>query len=70
MRIVSTPRVVNAYVGRDLIQWTKGSHTANVYNACNEECDVFTFAWEKNEPAMLDFTTALQSYLDYVNTPY
>ena len=67
MRIVSKPRVMFAYVGRDVIEWSKGSHTANVYNACNEEYDVFTFAWEKNYPTMLDFTTALASYLEYVN---
>lgn len=43
-------------------RWNKGSHTVNIYYG-NKEVDCYTFAWEKNNPSMLDFTTALQSYL-------
>lgn len=42
--------------------WIKGSHTVNVWEG-GHEIDCYTFAWEKNHPSMLDFTTALESYL-------
>lgn len=42
--------------------WRQGSHTANVYHGF-KEIDCYTFAWEKNETSMLDFTNALESYL-------
>lgn len=45
------------------VEWIKGSHTANVLSNTGEALDVFTFAWEKNRPTMLDFTTALEGYL-------
>lgn len=42
--------------------WHKGGHTVNVFSGL-DEIDCYTFAWAKNRPSMLDFTTALQSYL-------
>ena len=49
------------------VEWVKGSHTAEVY-AGNDlfAHDVFTFAFEKNRTSMLDFTTALQSHIEYM----
>lgn len=46
-----------------VIEWVKGTHTANVY-LDNDGRDVFTFAWEKNKPSMLDFTSALQTWMN------
>ena len=44
-------------------KWTKGSHTVNVWQG-GTEVDCYTFAWEKDRASMLDFTTALASYLE------
>lgn len=44
--------------------WHKGTHTANVYPEHGEP-DCFTFSWEKNTTTMLDFTTALQNWIEY-----
>lgn len=44
-------------------KWDKGSHTVNVWQG-GHEIDCYTFAWEKNKTSMLDFTTALVSYLE------
>lgn len=68
MIIISKSDTMYAIIGRDTIEWHKGSHTANVYNACNDNYDVFTFGWEKDYPTMLDFTTALATYLEYVDS--
>ena len=46
-------------------QWYKGTHTVRVWQGENE-IDCYTFGWEKNYTYMLDFTTALQSYLSEV----
>lgn len=54
--IVTFPKTAVAH------KWIKGSHTVNVYNG-NGNIDCYTFAWEKDRPSMLDFTTALASYL-------
>ena len=45
------------------VEWEMGTHTANVYDYYDSNVDVFTFAWHKNRASMLDFTTALESYL-------
>lgn len=45
------------------VEWIKGGHYANVWQG-GTEVDVFSFAWEKNHTSMLDFTSALQSYLE------
>ena len=64
MNIVTTPYNIVAYLDNEVrIGWPKGSHTAHIYNAFGEEFDVFTFAWHKDRASMLDFTTALVSYL-------
>jgi len=46
------------------IKWN-GSHTANVYSPEGIEVDCFSFSYEKNRVSQLDFTSALESYLDY-----
>lgn len=43
-------------------KWDRGSHTVNVWHG-GTEIDCYTFGWEKNKTSMLDFTTALASYL-------
>lgn len=63
MQILSSGNDMIAVVDDLTIRWRKGTHTANVFQA--EEKDVFTFAWDKNETSQLDFTSALQSYLEY-----
>jgi len=44
-------------------KWTKGSHYVNVWQG-GTEIDVYSFAWDKDRASMLDFTTALESYLE------
>ena len=44
-------------------KWDKGSHTVNVWQG-GTEVDCYTFAWEKDRASMLDFTTALATYLE------
>ena len=65
MRIISKPdsMIVTALPDREWHQWTKGSHTVNVWQG-GTEIDCYTFAWEKDRTSMLDFTTSLQSYLE------
>jgi hypothetical protein len=50
------------------VVWLKGSHTANVYHGwkSTNAIDCFTFAFEKDRASMLDFTTALQSHIEYM----
>jgi hypothetical protein len=48
--------------GASIIQWNKG-HYGNVF-LDGVEIDCFSFAWEKNRPTALDFTTAVVSYLE------
>ena len=66
MRITSDGNTMNAVWNDATFEWVKGSHTVNVYNLEPYAVDCFTFAWEKNRTSMLDFTTALQSHLDYL----
>ena len=64
--IRSTPAHLIAELPRKIkVHWLKGSHTADVY-AGNDlfAHDVFTFAWEKNRASMLDFTSALQTWMN------
>lgn len=66
MNIVTTRYNIVAYLDNGKrIGWPKGSHMAHIYNSAGDEIDVFSFSWEKNNPSMLDFTTALQSHLEY-----
>lgn len=66
MMILSRENEMVAYLPTVVVRWTKGSHTANVFGE-GGEVDVFTFGWEKNNPNQLDFTTALQSWMEYLN---
>ena len=65
MRIISKSDRFIAFPLRNMgrVEWIKGSHTANVLSNTGEALDAFTFAWEKNRPTMLDFTTSLHTYL-------
>lgn len=68
MRIISKGDRLIAFpianMGR--VEWVKGSHTANVLSNTGGAVDVFTFAWDKDKASMLDFTTALQSHIEYM----
>lgn len=66
LKIVSNGDTMTAYDGLASFEWVKGSHTVNVYGLEPYAVDCFTFAWEKNRTSMLDFTTALQTHLDYL----
>jgi hypothetical protein len=54
------------YNGQGRIEWQKGTHYAHVLTNTGAIEDLFSFAWEKNRTSMLDFTTALQNHLDYL----
>ena len=66
MRIISKSDRLIAVPLRDMsrVEWIKGSHTANVLSNTGMALDAFTFAWDKDRASMLDFTTALVSYLE------
>ena len=49
----------------ETIEWLKGSHYAYCYNGGGLGVDLFSFAWEKNTPTMLDFTQAAQNFIEY-----
>ena len=49
----------------ETIEWVKGSHTAHCVNGGGRVVDQFSFSWEKNKPSMLDFTEALQNWIEY-----
>lgn len=44
-------------------KWEKGGHFVNVWRG-GTEIDVYSFAWDKDRPTMLDFTESLQRYLE------
>lgn len=67
MRIDSSENYLVATLPKDIgVVWYKGSHTANVYKEWDStnHIDCFTFSFEKNRTSMLDFTSALQIYLE------
>ena len=66
MRIFSIRDAMYAQVNGHTFEWIKGSHTVNISGLTPRDIDCFTFAWEKNRPSMLDFTTALQTHLEYL----
>lgn len=68
MRIMSKGDSLIAfpYNGQGRIEWQKGTHYAHVLTNTGAIEDLFSFAWEKNRTSMLDFTTALQNHLDYL----
>lgn len=68
MNIYSDDHEMTAIVDDLIIKWQKGTHTAEVFRKGDWHAyDVFTFAFEKNQTDMLDFTTSLQNYLEYVD---
>ena len=69
MHITSSNGYLVANLPNDIgIVWDKGSHYANIYQGWNSTnpIDCFSFAWEKNLASMLDFTTALQTHIEYM----
>jgi hypothetical protein len=71
MKIESTKDYMTAILPNDVgVVWLKGSHTANVYQGWNSTnpIDCFTFAFEKNRTSQLDFTSALQSHIEYMES--
>ena len=62
MQIISNGERMLALTDSHTIEWYIGSHTAKVKGS-GRDIDCFTFAWEKDRASMLDFTTALVSYL-------
>ena len=49
-------------IGASIIEWN-GGHYGNVTFA-DGSMDAFSFAWEKNRPTALDFTTTAARYLE------
>lgn len=69
MRIESSKDYLTAILPNDVgVVWLKGSHTANIYQGWESRSpiDCFTFAFEKNRTTQLDFTSALQTHLEYM----
>lgn len=69
MRIESSKDYMTAILPNDVgVVWLKGSHTANIYQGWTSRnpIDCFTFAFEKNRTTQLDFTSALQTHLEYM----
>jgi hypothetical protein len=69
MQITSSTDYMTAHLPNDIgVVWLKGSHTANVYQGwkSTNPIDCFTFAFEKNRTTQLDFTSALQTHIEYM----
>ena len=69
MNITSSADYMTATLPNDVgIVWYKGSHYANVYEGFNSPnpIDCFSFAFEKNRTSQLDFTSALQTHIEYM----
>ena len=69
MQITSSADYMTAHLPNDIgVVWHKGSHYANIYEGWNSTnpIDCFSFAWEKNLTSQLDFTSALQSHIEYM----
>lgn len=69
MNIKSSADYMTATLPNDVgVVWYKGSHYANVYEGFNSPnpIDCFSFAWEKNRTSQLDFTSALQTHIEYM----
>jgi hypothetical protein len=67
MRIISNGSTLVALLDNDKgrIEWHKGSHYADIFDAQGKVQDPFSFGWEKNTTSMLDFTKSLHNYLSY-----
>ena len=66
MQILSNGETMKAFWHSATFEWVKGSHTVNVYGLEPYAVDCFTFGFDKNRTSMLDFTTALQSHIEYL----
>ena len=69
MQITSSADYMTATLPNDVgVVWQKGSHYANIYEGWNSPnpIDCFSFAWEKNRTTQLDFTSALQTHIEYM----
>lgn len=69
MQITSSPDYMTAHLPNDIgVVWYKGSHYANIYDGWNSPnpIDCFSFAFEKNRTTQLDFTSALQTHIEYM----
>ena len=69
MHITSSTDYMTATLPNDVgVVWYKGSHYANVYEGFNSPTpiDCFSFAWDKNKTSQLDFTSALQTHIEYL----
>ena len=49
----------------ETIEWVKKTHYAYCYNGNDSIVDMFSFAWEKNNPNMADFLDAATNFIDY-----
>ena len=54
--------MTKATIGNETVQW-EGGHYAHIKNATGG-IEVFSFAWEKNKPTQLDFTEALENWIN------
>lgn len=65
MRIISKSdcMIATALPNSEWHKWEKGGHYVNVWRG-GTEIDIYSFAWDKNRPTMLDFTSSLQNYLE------
>lgn len=65
MRIISKSdcMIATALPHGEWHKWEKGGHFVNVWRG-GTEIDVYSFAWDKDRPTMLDFTESLQRYLE------
>ena len=71
MNIKSSADYMTATLPNDVgVVWYKGSHYANVYEGFNSPnpIDCFSFAFEKNRTSQLDFTSALQTHIEYMES--
>jgi hypothetical protein len=67
MKIYSSPKYLVAHLPNDIgVVWRKGSHYANTYDGwtSTNPVDAFSFGWEHDHATMLDFTSALQTWMN------
>jgi hypothetical protein len=67
LKIYSSPKYLTAQISKYKgVVWRKGSHYANVYEGwgSTNPVDTFSFGWEHDHATMLDFTSALQTWMN------
>ena len=57
--------LVSGLPSNETIEWEMGTHYGYIHNSVGRIVDQFSFSWEKNKPSMLDFTEALQNWIEY-----